>query len=274
MYGVPYDLVDDIHVMSRYKEDGSKTGFFSRFKEAKTLAPQDMIFDLTDSTLTLFLVLFSKSKLKVGFSYRAFRRMFYDVSILRSDFVLETVSMLHQLNVLGANTKHYPLDYAITDKKRNFENPYIIYFAGASVQERCWEPQKFIKLIKLMSVEYSNYKHIILQGINPSEHFSEIYEPFKEKKNVLHQKALPLEGIYDYLAQSSLVIVGDTGIRNMAIASNSPTLGLMWAPYISPLRYLPKVQEHQVVFNTEFTQPSVEDVYISTKEMIDKFYEK
>lgn len=274
MYGIPYDLIDDVHVMHRYKEDGSKAGFFSRLKEAKSLTKQDIIFDLTDSTLSLFLVLFSKPKLKVGYSYRAFRRMFYDVSVLRSDFVLETISMFHQLNVLGANTQHYPLDYAITEKIRKSENPYIIYFAGASVENRCWEPARFIELIQLMSEKYPEYKHVVLQGIGENEHFNEIYEPFDKKENVSHQKALPLEDIYDYLAESSLVIVGDTGIRNMAIAANTPTLGLMWAPYISPLRYLPKVQEHQVVFNTDFIQPSVENVYQSAKNMIDKLYEK
>jgi len=56
MYGIPYDLIDNVHVMRRYKEDNSKTGFFTRIKEARTLPPQDMIFDLTDSTISLFLI--------------------------------------------------------------------------------------------------------------------------------------------------------------------------------------------------------------------------
>jgi len=274
MYGLPEDLVDDIHVMRKYKKDGSKTGFFTRVKEAKTLSHQDIIFDLTDSALTQLLVFFSGAKLKIGFPYRAFRRLFYDICTLRSDFVLETQSMMHQLNILGANTQHYPLDYQITKVVRNEKNPYIIYFAGASVLNRCWQKSNFVQLIDKMCQKYSHYQHVVLKGIGENEHFDEIYKPLVKYENVLHQDSLPLENIYDYLGAASLVIVGDTGIRNMAIASNTPTLGLMWAPHISPLRYLPKVQEHQVVFNTDFIQPSVDDVYENAIKMIDKLYEK
>jgi ADP-heptose:LPS heptosyltransferase len=276
MYGIPYDLIDELHVIDKREPENlaKKTSFFARLKQIKTLPQQDIIFDLTDSTFSMIVTLFSKSHLKIGYSYRWLRRMFYDVSVLRSDFVLETQSMMHQINVLGANTKHYPLEYQLTNEVRDSKNPYIVYFAGASVQSRCWDVNKFVKLITLMSDKYANYQHIILQGINPDEHFSEIYEPVQSLKNVQRQVALPLEEIYDYLAKSSLVIVGDTGIRNMAIASNTPTLGIMWAPYISPLRYLPKVEEHQVVFNTDFVQPEVEDVYAMAILMIEKLYEK
>lgn len=276
MYGMPKDLVDSIHIMDKVDPNDSKkkTGFFSRIKQAKELPPQDIIFDLTDSSLTLLLIFFARAKISVGYSYRALRRFFYDVATLRSDFVLETQSMIHQLNILGANTKHYPLEYKLTLKKRDEDNPFIIYFAGASMQNRCWDEDKFIELIQKMADKYPKYKHVILKGIGIDEHFNKVYQPFKNNKSVIHQNSLPIEDIYDYLAQASLVIVGDTGIRNMAIASNTPTLGLMWAAHISPLRYLPKVLEHQVVFNTDFIQPCVDDVFYSSVDLIDKLYEK
>ena len=274
MYGLPDDLIDEVHVMSRYQEDGTKTGIFQRISEAKNLPEQDIIFDLTDSALTHLLLFFSKTQLKVGFPYRNFMRLFYDVCTLRSDFVLETQSMMHQLNILGANTQHYPLNYQLTTVSRNVTEPYIVYFAGASVPERCWKKTKFIKLIEKTIEKYPEYQHVILKGIKEDEQFNEIYEPFKNNTQVMHQKPLPLEKIYDYLGESSLVVAGDTGIRNMAIASNAPTLGLMWVPHISPLRYLPKVEKHQVVFNTEFTQPSVREVYNAFQSLMGKLYEK
>ncbi len=274
MYGLPYDLIDEIHIMRRYQEDGKKTGLFQRISEAKTLPAQDIIFDLTDSALTHLLLFFSQAQLKIGYPYRGAMRLFYDICTLRSDFVLETQSMLHQLNVLGANTQHYPLDYQLTTVSRNVIEPYIVYFAGASVPDRCWEKTKFIKLIEQTIQKYPDYKHVILKGIKKDEHFDEIYGPLSKYKNVIHHDSMSLKKIYDYLGAASLVVAGDTGIRNMAIASNTPTLGLMWAPHISPLRYLPKVQEHQVVFNTDFIQPSVDDVYENAIKMIDKLYEK
>ena len=276
MYGMPEDLVDSIHIMDKYdREDkNKKTGMFFRIKQAKELKEQDIIFDLTDSSLSLLLVFFANAKLKIGYSYRAIRRLFYDISTLRSDFVLETKSMLHQLNILGANTKHYPLEYGLTNKSRNSTNPYIIYFAGASVEHRCWSEDKFIELIKLMAVEYPDYKHVVLKGIGKTEHFNNIYNPYSNIENVIHQDALPIEDIYDYLAQSSLVIVGDTGIRNMAIASNTPTLGIMWIAGISPMRYLPKTKEHQVVITIDGQQTSTDKVYNATKDLLDSLYEK
>ena len=273
MYGLPDDLIDDVHIMHRYQEDGEKTGIFQRIKEAKTLVEQDIIFDLTDSALTHLLLFFSQTKLKIGYPYRSFMRLFYDICVLRSDFVLETQSMLHQLNILGANTYHYPLEYQLTTVSRNLIEPYIVYFAGASMPDRCWEKTKFVKLIEKMLQTYPQYKHVILKGIKQDEHFNEIYEPLSQYQNIIHQSSMPLEQIYDYLGASSLVIAGDTGIRNMAIASNTPTLGLMWAPHISPLRYLPKIEKHQVVFNTEFNQPSVDEVYKALQTLMSNIYE-
>lgn len=276
MYGMPEDLVDGIHIMDKVKTDGSgkKTSFFERVKQARELPEQDIIFDLTDSSMTLMLILLAKSKITVGYSYRALRRFFYDVSTLRSDFVLETQSMLHQLNVLGANTQHYPLEYGLTTQKRDAENPFIIYFGGASMQLRCWSETNFVGLIENMLEKYPEYQHIVLQGIKENEKFEDVYAPFRENPKVVHQQALPIEEIYDYLARASLVIVGDTGIRNMAIASNTPTLGVMWAGYISPLRYLPKVREHEVVFNTDFVPPSIAEVTKSAQKLMTYLYEK
>jgi len=275
MYGLPEDLVDAVHIVDKKDpHTGKKTNFFQRRKQIQELPTQDIMFDLTDSALSLMLVLFSDTKIKVGYPYRWVRRLFYDIAVPRSDFVLETMSMMHQINIMGANTQHYPLEYALTRQTRNEKEPFIIYFAGASVAVRCWEEQNFVALIKKMLQRYPEYKHVVLQGIGKEEHFNAIYEPFKDNTQVVHQKPLPIEEIYDYLATSSLVVVGDTGIRNMAIAANAPTLGLMWVQNISPMRYLPKVQEHQVVFNAEFTPPSVDEVYEGAVKMLENLYGK
>lgn len=274
MYGMPEDLVDAIHIVDKQdpKNPKKKTSFLQRLKQIQELPPQDMMFDLTDSALSLMLLFFSKTELKIGYPYRWIRSLFYDIAVPRSDFVLETQSMMHQINIMGANTQHYPLNYALTTQKRDEKEPYIIYFGGASVPQRCWEKERFVKLIEKMLLRYPKYKHVVLKGIKEEEHFNEIYLPFAHNPQVIHQDALPIEDIYDYLAQSSLVVVGDTGIRNMAIAANAPTLGIMWVLNISPMRYLPKTQQHQVVFNSEFTQPSVDEVYEGATHMLEVLY--
>lgn len=132
MYGMPEDLVDDIHIMDKDNpnDKSKKTSLWYRIKQAKELPPQDIIFDLTDSSLTLLLVIFAKAKLKIGYPYRWIRRLFYDMATLRSDFVFETMSMFHQLNILGANTKHYPLEYKLSIKTTNKESLYYLFWWG------------------------------------------------------------------------------------------------------------------------------------------------
>lgn len=274
MYGMPEDLVDAIHIMDKDvpSDKTKKTSLFTRIKQAKELPPQDIIFDLTDSSLTLLLIIFSKAKLKVGYPYRWIRRLFYDIATLRSDFVFETMSMFHQLNILGANTKHYPLEYKLSNKETNKEDPYIIYFGGASIIHRCWGDNNFIELIKLMKEKYPQYNHVILKGIKENEQFNEVYEPFKNDTNVIHQCALPLNKVYDYLAEASLVVVGDTGLRNMAIGTHTPTIGLIFAFGISAIRYLPKTQNHAVVFNQDYSKPSPKIVFKDCVSLMENLY--
>ncbi|MDB2563005.1 glycosyltransferase family 9 protein, partial [Sulfurimonas sp.] len=273
MYGIPEDLIDNVHVMSRYDsfEKGTKSSLLTRIKEARALPPQDIIFDLTDSTITLLLVMLADAKLKIGYPYRGIRRFFYDIATLRSDFVVEAQSVLHMLNILGAKTQ-VPLRYGNDNKYPKTDEKRVVYFAGASVENKCWAKDKFKSLIEKMSTTYPNYNHVILQGIGENEKFLEIYEPLEDKNNVLLQKVLPIEEVLQFLASSRCLVSNDTGVRNMGIALEIPTVGIFFD--ISPFRYWPREEKHECVFNTEYTQPEVEDVYISTKELLDRLYEK
>ena len=273
MYGIPEDLIDDVHVMSRYASDDlrKKTSLLTRIKEARELPPQDMIFDLTDSTITLLLVALSKAKLKIGYPYRSIRRFFFDVATWRSDFVVEAQSVLHMLNILGAKTRA-PLYYAHEKKYPKTDKKRIVYFAGASVANKCWEKENFKSLIEKMSDTFKDYDHIILQGIGKDEKFLEIYEPLENKENILLQEVLPIEDVMQFLANSRCLVSNDTGVRNMGIALEIPTIGIFFN--IPPFRYWPREDKHDCVFNIEYNQPKVDDVYNATKNLIEKIYEK
>lgn len=268
-YGIPKDLVDSVHIVDKTKNN-KKTTVLARYKQIKQLPSQDIIFDMADTSLSLLINLFVKSSLNVGFTYRAFKRFFYDINTLRSDFVLETESMMHQLNVFGANTQYFPYEYKVSDKTTNTQEPYIIYFAGASTKDKCWNEENYVKLMEKMLIKYPQYKHVVLQGIGDDEKFDNIYNPFKDNKNVIHQKALPLENIYDYLAEATLLVSADTGIRNMAVATHTSTVGIMLAIGASPLRYFPRLDIHRVVYNLDFTQPDVESVFTNCIALLEK----
>ena len=272
MYGIPEDLIDDVHIMSRYKSSNltKKAGLLTRIKEAKELPEQDIIFDLTDSTITLLLVVLAKAKLKIGYPYRSIRRFFFDIATYRSDFVVEAQSVLHMLNILGAKTRT-PLYYGHEKKYPKTEKKRVVYFAGASVENKCWEKEKFKFLIDKMSDEFKGYEHVVLQGIGKNEKFFEIYEPLQEKDNVVLQEVMPIEEVMQFLANSRCLVSNDTGVRNMGIALEIPTIGIFFN--IPPFRYWPREEKHDCVFNIEYHQPSVDDVYIATKNLIDKLYE-
>lgn len=270
MYGIPEDLIDEVHVMRRYKEDGDKTSFFTRIKEAKKLPSQDIIFDLTDSTISLLLIALSDAKLKIGYPYRSIRRAFFDVATLRSDFVVEAVSVLHMLNILGKKTE-IPLQYGLEKFYAKEEKKQIVYFAGASTKIKCWSETNFAQLINKMAQAYPEHQHIILQGIGDDEEFLLIYETVKKLPNTQLQKTMPLQNVMQLLTNSQLLISNDTGIRNIGIALEIPTIGIFF--HIPPFRYWPREKLHDCVYNHEYTPPAVEDVYKASSNMLKKLYE-
>ena len=160
----------------------------------------------------------------------------------------------------------YEKKYPKIDEKR------IVYFAGASVENKCWKKDKFKSLIEKMSNKYPDYNHIILQGIGKNEKFLEIYEPLKDKEIVILQEVMPIEDVMQFLANSRCLVSNDTGVRNMGIALEIPTIGIFFN--IPPFRYWPREEKHDCVFNIDYKQPEVDDVYNATKNLIDKLYAK
>ena len=269
-YGIPYDLIDNVHIVDKYNPDNKtkKASLLTRIKQAKTIPETDILFDLTDSSLSLLLSIFAISKIKFSYSYRTVRRMFYDMATLRSDFVLESHSALHMLNMLG--NKSVALDYGFSNRYKKSIKKRIVYFAGASIKEKCWEESKYKDLINRLSDDYKDYEHVILQGIKEDEKFLSIFESLKDKSNVILQTPMELDEVMQYLADSSLVISNDTGIRNMAIAVETSTIGIFFLT--GAFRYWPRDGRHECVFNLKYTSPSVDEVYNSTKTLMDKIY--
>jgi len=264
-YGMPTDLVDEVFYMHKHHPiTHKKTNIFYRIKQAKSLPPQDIIFDLTDSSFTLLQIIFSNAKLKVGYPYRWIRRIFFDIAVFRSDFVYEANNIMHMLNILGSK-KIIIEDFGFNYKK-NIQNQ-IVYFAGASTKDKCWEKDKFTELISLMAQKYPKTTHIILQGIKEDEKFLDIYDKNSHFENVKLQKPLNLDETMRFLANSKVVVSNDTGIRNMAIAVNAPTVGIFFATVA--FRYWPQNKIHRCVFNENYTSPDVEDVLSEVENLLD-----
>ncbi|MDO9206847.1 MAG: glycosyltransferase family 9 protein, partial [Sulfuricurvum sp.] len=254
-YGTPSDLVDRIHTINK-KIEGKKTSFFARLKQIRELGEHDLLFDMTDSALSGMICLLNDAKVKIGFPYRRVKNiLFFDVSLLRSDLVPEVESLLHMLHIFGA-PKQLDIDYGykIAEKKE----ARIVYFMGASVPSKQWPKEYFGRLIQKMAVQYPEQVHVLLEGIGINEKVDDILANFSDYSNVRKMEALPLDTMMEYLAYSQAVVCNDTGIRNMAIASNTATVGIFFSTV--PYRYLPQSKIHNAVFEPDGSIPSVERV--------------
>lgn len=257
-YGAPTDLVDRTHVIYK-KIDGKKTSSWNRFKQIKELGEHDVIIDVCDSALSMWTVFLNKAKFKMGFPHRSYRELFFNIVLQRSDFVLETESLLHFACVFGARMNR-PLNYAFPVYEREQHSPYICYFMSASIPQKCWPKDHFIALIEQMAQQYPNHKHVLMEGIGSHEKLDDMYAKLSKCTNVIKQEALNLDDVYPYLGKATMVVSNDTGVRNMAIVVNTPTVGIFFIT--SPFRYWPRDSIHEVVFDKSFMViPSVEKVY-------------
>lgn len=254
-YGVPEDLVDRIHVVDKKKE-GKKTSFLSRLKQIKELGEHDLLFDMADTSLSQIICLLTPVILKIGFPYRSLKKYFYDISILRSDLVPEVDTLLHMIHILGS-PKLSSLDYGYICSHQKDDK--IIYFMSASVPSKQWPEINFIALIKKMSEAYPAYEHIVLEGIGPNEKVANTMNQLKSFSNVSKVDSRPIEEIISFLSSSKMVICNDTGIRNMAIAAETKTVGIFFSTV--PYRYLPNNHQHIGIFEPDGSIPSVEKVF-------------
>jgi ADP-heptose:LPS heptosyltransferase len=256
-YGAPVDLVDSVHVMQGHDQREASLG--ARIARARSLGPVDILFDLADTTRSRQLCLLSQAKIKIGFPYRWYlRHLLLDAAVARSDFTFEAITMLDTLMLLGADPQ-IPPDFAWPADLRASEPPVrrIVYFPFASVDDKRWPTPSFYALIEAAAQRHPDYEHVVLAGVGAHEH-TDSYKPLVASgAPVRLQASMPLEDTMRFIGQSSLMVSNDTGIRNLAIALDTPTLGIFFATV--PYRYWPRYGAHQAIFKAE-GPPRVADV--------------
>lgn len=251
-YGSPEDLVDEtIYLTGQHRKH--ELSLKEKINEFRQLEEQDIIFDLAGSNRSYWLTFLSKARLKFGFPYRSFvRRTLYNIAVFRSDFQPELENMLDMLKMLGHNPPR-PLDFALPNhlKLKGKASNKVIYFNGASNQSKVLPRDQVEKLIVEACKVLPSYQHIFLEGKHASEkafHLKEV-----SKKNFSIQPIMDLENLASYLAHARLVVAPDTGIRNVAIATHTPTVGVFYSTV--PFRYTPLEGQHRVVMNSKGSIP-------------------
>ena len=249
--GAPEDLVDHVHTVSA---SGSKLTLKQKLAEFKALGEQDLIFDLAITNRSMKTCLLNKAKLKIGFPYSPLQaRLVYDIATPRSDLDFELADMLKMLNLFGFKTE-YPHRFDMPGEALKREKPYLVYFPGASTQEKCWPAKSFSSLMQDMASRYPDYEHLVLEGIQPWEKADPILQPLNGLENAGSIVADTIEETTRVIKGASLVVSNDTGIRHLAIASHTPTVGIFLR---DPFRYWPRYEIHDIAIPDPEWPPSV-----------------
>jgi len=266
LYGMPEDLVDHIHVMPG-KDNTQKTSVIDKIKNIQELGKQDLIFDLASTNRSHWMMAFSKATLKIGFPYKFYLRgVLYDICVPRSDFQPEVECMLDMLKVFG-HYPTYPLDFGLPDHRKLQEKttPFIVYFNGASQTSKILNQQQMRDLIDYSLKQHSDINHIFLEGKNSFEK-GDYLEDYCSYPNFSIQPCMPLEQLYCFIAKASLVVAPDTSIRNIAVATHTPTVGIFYSTV--PFRYTPHYEKHYVAMSPNGKIPTTEEIYIGIKKTI------
>lgn len=265
-YGAPEDLVDRIHLAYGYGKDHPKVSFFRQFRKMRELGYHDIIFDLAAATRSVWTCILNPAWLKIGFPYHtSLGKWIYDAQVFRSDFKFEAEMLLDTLNLLGFRTE-YPLNFHISTDPVVRKLPYIIYFTGAADPKKQWPLSLFGQFINKMTEAYPSYEHLVLEGIKPWEKLPEIMSGLKQVKSVTTLKSQGLDKTISLLKGARLVISSDTGIRNLAIVTGTPTIGIFFITI--PFRYWPRFGLHEIVYRSDGGIPTAEMVFKAAQNII------
>ena len=263
--GTPEDLVDRVHIV--YGSDKKDVSIKERYKRFKELGDQDIIFDLATTSRSTLTCLLNRATLKIGFPYRKLQaRLLFDIATPRSDLNFEGCDMMNMLNALGIKTA-YPHQYDMPGEALKREKPYIIYFIGASTPDKVWPAERFSQLIEVMSKDYPDHDHLVLEGIQAWETADKILAPLQKSDNVGVINADTIDETVSVLKGADLVISNDTGIRHLAIVSETPTVGIFFQ---DPFRYWPRFEIHDVAMPDENGPASAEEVHSCCRNILSK----
>lgn len=263
--GAPLDLVDHVHEV--YGNDRRDVKLKDQIAKAKELGDHDIVFDLAATSRSFWLCLLTKAKLKVGFPYHAIQKyIYYDITIPRTDLQFEAENMLGMLNALGHATQHPPVfDMPVEATKR--DKPYMVYFSSASTREKCWPDESFAQLVKQMSARYPQHEHIVLEGIADWESIDDIMAAQEGCSNVVGLRLDDFDETVSLVKGADLLVGNCTGIRNIALACETPTVGIF---FITPVfRYWPRYHHHEAAFTPDGKVPSVEQVFEKCCKVVD-----
>lgn len=268
--GAPEDLVDRVHVV--YGSDRKDVALKQQIARVRELGQHDLLFDLAVTARSFYTCLLTRAKLKISFPYKVIERhLFYDVTVQRSDFQFEADNILDMLRIFGHRVE-YPPQFLLSAESYQHPRPYLVFFPSASTPTKCWPKGHFAELVDLLSKKHPEYDHIVLQGIAEWETIDEIVAPLAARENVIAMQLNGFDETLSLIEGAALLVGNDTGIRNIAIACETPTVGVFFAT--EPYRYWPRYGLHDAVFCSDAGVPGVKAVQHAVEGLLAMFQTK
>lgn len=246
--GAPLDLVDGVHLVQRglpWREA------LANYRE---LGAQDIVFDLTATARSRWVVLLNRPGLAVGMAGSRLDGRLYDIVVPRTGFKYEAESFLDLLGAVGLDTA-WPPDFALPALPRPQPAPYVAYFATASTPGKCWPADRFAALVGGMAAARPDLDHVVLAGLADWELATAAQLTAALAGIPRARVAGPEADLFGWVGSAELLVSNDTGARNLAIAGGVPTVGLFFDS--PPFRYLPRFGRHEALFHAGRALPSV-----------------
>lgn len=253
--GAPLDLVDGVHLVQR------GLPWRATLANYRELGAQDIVFDLTATARSRWLVLLNRPGLAVGMAGSRLDRRLYDIVVPRTGFKYEAESFLDLLGAVGLETA-WPPDFALPALPRPQPAPYIAYFATASTPGKCWPGERFAALVTRMAAARPDLDHVVLSGLADWELATAAQLAAALAGVPRARVAGPEADLFAWVGSAALLVSNDTGARNVAIAGGVPTVGLFFDS--PPFRYLPRFGRHEALFRAGRALPSVADTLAAT----------
>ena len=259
LQALPRDLVDRVHVSAG--KSRPRPPFLQRQRRYRELGYHDLLFDLPASSDSYWITAVNPARLKVGFRHSPHARLLYDVAIPRGIFTFEAENFLAQLAVLRIRYD-WPLRFDWPRLPGTPARRYVLYFPTASVAVKCWPAERYGALLGRMASTRPELEHLLMYGVADWEVASAeqaLAAAGGERDNLRAERDARGEQFQRLIQQATLVISNDTGIRNVAIAAGTPTLGIF--PVGLVYTYLPRFGYHETVHEPEGGHPTVDAVF-------------
>jgi len=191
-----------------------------------------------------------RAPVKIGFDTNVRRRMFthgihYDLAVYEAENFLTMLKPLGgdfqlDVNLVSLSIPHRAMTRACQLLQYIGSNPFVVIFAGASIEEKRWGRERFSLVAKQMAED--GYRVVVVGG-REDHSDGEIIADAGGGVNLAGITNLAETAAV--ISRSSLVISGDSGVLHIAVGLGVQTVSLFGPG--SATKWAPKGERHIVI---------------------------